>query len=199
MHPGHRRISSTEPDHCKNIPPSITKLRRATMHNRRHNMPFGVFVAVCLSILPPQVLAQSAEATTAELSQRAEIIAVGKVSALQARWEPNKSAIVTYVTLSVGEYLKGNAGQSIVIASPGGEIDGVGEYYSHSSRFTRDEEVVVFADHDAHGRLRVTGGQNGKLTITKDADTGVSVVADHLRLEEFKSKISTSIKAQVEP
>ncbi len=168
------------------------------MHCHYRIALFRLFLAACSALIATQAYAQAGDVATKELCQRAEIIAVGKVASLESHWEANKSAIVTYVTLNVGEYLKGNAGQSLVLAAPGGEVDGVGEYYSHAARFARNEDVVVFAERDARGRYRVAGGQRGKLTVTKDADTGVNIVAERQRLEDFKSMISTAIKPQVE-
>ena len=64
--------------------------------------------------------------------------------------------IRTRVTLSVDQFVKGGSPQnSLTIYIPGGEIDGVGEVYSHMPTFRQNEDVVVFAEKDRDDRYRV--------------------------------------------
>jgi len=84
----------------------------------------------------------------------------------------------------------------MTIATPGGEVDGVGELYSHSARFAKDEQVVVFAEKDKQGRFRVSGGHEGKFTVSKDEASGIPLVSNSKRLEDFKTEIRNSLKAQ---
>ena len=133
--------------------------------------------------------AQSKKNSEEALAKRAEIVAVGKVISKKAQWEDNRSHIVTYVTLSVSEYLKGGAGGVVTIATPGGEVDGVGELYSHSASFIPDEEVVVFAKKDKRGRFLVTGGPEGKLSVMRDKTTGKAMVSGKRSLDDFAADI----------
>jgi hypothetical protein len=150
-------------------------------------------VILC-GLVPGLLLGQERDVPADALAKKAEVVAVGKVTGLKAEWDQNR--IVTRVTMTVGEYLKGGAGSVMTITSPGGEVDGVGEWYSHTARFAKDEEVVVFAEKDRKGNLRVTGGNEGKISIKKDASSGMSRVSDRVSLDDFKARIKESVRAQ---
>jgi len=150
-----------------------------------------------LCALPLLTHAQEKAMTTEELIQKADLVVVGKVAGLKAGWNGDKSRIFTTVTLDVNQTLKGDAGTgSVTILVPGGEVDGVGELYSHTAQFKKDEEVVVFAKKDKQGRLRTTGGENGKLSVRKDAATGISLVAGETALDEFTTKVRNAAGPQ---
>ena len=157
--------------------------------------------AMCGSMLltllvVPGVIGQTKAVPTEELAQRAEVVAVGKVTAMKAEWDQTKTRIVTRVTMAVGEYLKGSAGNVMTIISPGGEVDGVGEWYSHTARFQKDEDVVVFAEKDKKGDYRVAGGQEGKISIKKDEATGMALVSEQTTLDDFKAQIRNALNVQ---
>jgi hypothetical protein len=143
-------------------------------------------------------LSQPSGGIPTDLAGRAEIIAVGKVAAMESHWSEDGGSIVTRVTVNVGEYLKGGGGQALVLVTPGGEVGGVGEYYSHAARFSRDEEVVVFAERSKLGGFRVTGGDRGKLTITTDAGTGIRRVASQQLLDDLKSAVTASRQSDLD-
>jgi hypothetical protein len=152
--------------------------------------------AILSFVIPALALCQSKEMNTDELSRRAEVVAVGKVKATKSSWENNKSRIVTYVTVNVDEYLKGGDGNVITILTPGGEVDGIGELYTHTAKFEKDEDVVVFAEKDKQGRYTVSGGHDGKFRVTKDEATGTQFVANRKGLEDFKMEVKTALKVQ---
>jgi hypothetical protein len=116
-------------------------------------------------------------------------VAVGKVKELKSEWGSKKDAIVTRVTVAVDEYLKGGAGQTLTILVPGGEVDGVGEWYSHTAYFKQDEEVVLFAKKRGSSQFHTTGGDAGRLVITKDPQSGARVVAGGATLDEFRTRV----------
>jgi hypothetical protein len=160
------------------------------------NLPFLIAVLTVCSF-PSLAPAQHTPVTTDELTQQADLIVVGKVAGLKAGWNTDRSRIFTTVTLAVDQTLKGDAGAgSITILVPGGEVDGVGELYSHTAQFKKDEEVVVFAKKDKQGRLRTTGGENGKLSVRKDAATGISLVSGETGLDEFTKKVRNAAGSQ---
>jgi hypothetical protein len=94
------------------------------------------------------------------------------------------------VTLSVDQYIKGgSAGQPLTILVPGGEVDGVGELYSHTAVFQSDENVLVFAQKDRQGNYRVSAGQQGKYTVRKDDATGQLMVGGTRTLQEVTAAV----------
>ena len=157
-----------------------------------------LFAGVVSAIVSPSnALSQPAMAVTEDLAQRADVVVVGKVTEVRSEWSANRSRIYSNVTVLVDEYIKGDRSQrSIVIATLGGEVDGVGEVYSHTARFRTDEQVIVFAAMDERGELRVVGGDEGKLTVTKDKLTSLQVVADRELLTAYTSRLRGVVQAQ---
>ena len=146
-----------------------------------------------LVVLPGTVArAQTREATPEELAARADVVAVGRVSMLAPHWNADHSRIFTTVTLAVDSYLKGNQGGPLNILVPGGEVDGVGEIYSHTATFRKDEDVLVFVQKDARGNYTVSGGPGGKLNVTKDERTGSAFVGNR-PLADVASAVKNAI------
>lgn len=158
---------------------------------------FCMLAVLALCVFPSLTSAQEQALKTEELTRQADLVVVGKVAGLKAGWNNDKSRIFTTVTLAVDQTLKGDAGTgSVTILVPGGEVDGVGELYSHTARFTKDEDVVVFAAKDRTGDLRVTGGSEGKVAISRDVSSGRARVSDRMSLDEFKDRIKSAVQVQ---
>ncbi len=158
---------------------------------RRHFFPGALLVAgtILCGTVSERVEAQSRAISTDELVRASEIVARGKVREMKAEWDESRSRIRTRITLSVDEYLKGGGGGTMELFVPGGEIGPVGEVYSHVARFARDEDVVVFAHKDGKGRYRVSGGSQGKYTVTQDERSGKRIVAHYWPLDDFRARI----------
>jgi len=147
--------------------------------------------------LTHQSAAQTKNPKTDELTSQSEVIVVGKVNTLKSEWTADKSRIQTAVTIAVDETMKGSVdGGELTVVIPGGEVDGVGEWYSHSAGFKTDEEVVVFAVKDKTGKYRVTSGDRGKYLVERDAETGSRIIPNVGSLNEFTARIKKNVKAQ---
>jgi len=153
-------------------------------------------VAIAAAAMPIVLLGQPKTSRTDALTRDAEVIVVGKVGQVVSTWTNNRTKIETRVTVAINQTIKGNApGNSIEVVIPGGEIDGVGEWYSHSARFERDEDIVLFAKKEKNGRYRVAGGESGKFSIKKDERTGAKIIPNVGTLDEFTSTIKKSAKS----
>ena len=140
---------------------------------------------------------QSKEQTVGQLATRAEVVAVGTVTDLRSEWNVDRTRISTQVTLTVDQYLKGNmTGPTLTLTVPGGEVDDVGELYSHVPRFSQNEAVVVFAQADEGGTLRVTGGEQGKISVRQDERSGRMLVGQGEVLEAFTTRIKHAINSR---
>ena len=132
---------------------------------------------------------------TDALAKDADVIVVGKVGRVESAWADGKQRIETRISVSVDETIKGSTdGSALVVVVPGGEVDGVGEWYSHTPRFGQDEDVVLFAKKDSQGKYRVAGGENGKFTVTKDAKTGARMIKNVGTLDEVTASIKKSVR-----
>jgi hypothetical protein len=139
---------------------------------------------------------ESSRLSIEDLTSQAGIIAVGKVSGVRSEWNEDRTRIRSIATINVGESLKGNPGSTLDITTPGGEVGTVGELYTHMASFKKDEDVVVFAQKDKQGHLRVLGGSQGKFSLVKDQSTGTVTVASGLTLESFKSRIARTLNTR---
>jgi hypothetical protein len=147
-------------------------------------------------IMPAQLCAQSMMLSTQDLTNQAEVVAVGKVTAMKSEWNANRTRICTRVTIAVNEYLKGGStGQQLTILTPGGEIGEVGEIYSGAAQFNQEEEVVVFVKKRADRENILAAGAQGKFAVTQDKLTGAKIVASGMKLDAFVSQVKTAIQA----
>jgi hypothetical protein len=96
------------------------------------------------------VSAASPSATTlvpadvGELSRDARAIVVGRVTAVEPRWTPDRRAIETLVTLQADAYLKGSLGLSVQFLVPGGVLGRFQNIVVGAPRLAEGERIVVF-------------------------------------------------------
>lgn len=164
------------------------------------------FAVIALTLFLPLLLwSQSTTIQTDQLIRESDVIVVGSVGALKSEWNADRSRIQTVVTIRVDETVKGSVqGGSLAVVVPGGEVDGVGEWYSHSVRFQDTEEVVVFAKKDQKGVMRVTGGEQGKFLVKEGGNpgskngkgAGSKIIPNVGNLEDFTAQVKKTVKAQ---
>ena len=128
-----------------------------------------------------------------ELSKGADVILTGKVTQQASSWNENKTRIYTRATIQVEEYIKGNnAGNTVTVKYPGGEVGEVGELYSHMPRFEDNEEVLVFLKKDENNTdFKVYSGEGGKISVINDQRTGEKVTTSNLRISFLKAQIKS--------
>jgi len=163
---------------------------------KEHYRCLWIVPLVLVALVPAGVRSQSKHLTTDKLTTQAEVVAVGKVKETKSEWDEFHSSIRTRVTVSVDEYLKGSGANNLDVYVPGGEVDGVGELYTHMAKFKKDEEVVVFAEKDSNNRYRVSGGDQGKVIVKKDETTGMPMVGGQQSLDDFKVEVRGHAKGQ---
>lgn len=145
---------------------------------------------VALVVFAAAAGARSPERSVGDLARGADLVAVGAVSSLASEWNTDRTRIVTRVTFSVDEYLKGSrAERTLEILVPGGEVGEVGEIYSHVPRFHRDEQVVIFARRLEDGSYRVAGGDQGKVVLRREEKTGRLITDKGEVLEAFTERV----------
>ncbi len=144
------------------------------------------------------LLAQSIQSDIKNLSQGADMIITGKVVDQQSQWNSDNSRIYTNVTIQVDEYLKGSENQDrIVITHLGGEVGSVGETYSHIPTFIDDENVLVFVKKSAKDEsLSVFEGEEGKLTLYQNKNTGEKVTSNNIKASDIKKEIKSFVEKQ---
>ncbi len=141
---------------------------------------------------------QSIQSEIKNLSEGADMIVTGKVVNQKSEWSSDKSKIYTNVTIQVDEFLKGSNNQNrIVIKNLGGEVGNVGETYSHVPTFQDDEDVLLFVKKSTKDEsLRVFEGDEGKLTLYQDKNTGEKVTSNNIKASEMKREIKNYVEKQ---
>ena len=136
-------------------------------------------------------LAQDRSLEIKKLSKGADVILTGKVTKQNSSWNENKTRIFTKATLQVDEYLKGTKNEkSVEVTYWGGEVGEVGELYTHMPRFANDEEVLVFLKKDEISKgYKVFDGEDGKISVIKDAKTGERITSSNVKINSLKREI----------
>lgn len=170
------------------------------MKTRSYLIPCLVIVSVLSMVITAErASAQLRKLTTEALTNKAECVAIGKVTGMRSEWNKDKTRIYTHVTISVDQYVKGERSEKyLTITHLGGEVREIGELYTHAPKFSIDEEVLIFVKKDKKNNLRITGGANGKLRITKSAVTGEKMIRKTILLDDFTSQIKSIVKKQQE-
>jgi hypothetical protein len=162
-------------------------------------MPGRTIISFLSLFLPLSVICQTVPADPGKLALQSDLVVVGTVGSRTSEWNADRSRIQTRVTISVNETIKGGSvPPTVEVVVPGGEIDGVGEWYSHTTRFDKNEDVVVFAKKDSRGEYGVAGGTAGKITIAQDPVTGRKLIPRFGSLQEFTSSLRKSVLSQQE-
>lgn len=154
---------------------------------------FFTFLFLCG--IYPTYFAQQLATELKELTRGAEVILTGKVTQQASSWNEDKTRIYTRATIQVEEYIKGNnAGNTVTVKYPGGEVGEVGEIYSHMVRFEDKEEVLVFLKKDEKSAdYKVYNGENGKISVINDPKTGEKATTSNMRINSIKAQIKSYI------
>lgn len=138
---------------------------------------------------------QQHSADIKNLSKGADVVLTGKVVQQNSSWNEDKSRIYTSATIQVEEFLKGNTNEvSIVVTYLGGEVGDIGELYSHMPKFEDDEEILVFLKRDQRtSGYKIFNGEEGKLRIVYDKNTGEKVTTSNVRISSLKAQIKSHL------
>lgn len=156
----------------------------------RSLLRIGAFIACSPILFNVSGSAQVRALSPEDLTRQSDAVVIGKVASVRSEWTGGRSRIQTKVTLAVEEVLKGEKGKATLdLVTPGGEVDGIGEYYSHTAQFKQDEDVVVFVRKDREGRYRVAAGDQGKMVIREDRGTGKRMVSEGAPLDLLTTRV----------
>ena len=143
-------------------------------------------------------IAQQNKSELNVLSEGADIIIIGKVSDQNSRWNEDKTRIYTDVNINVDEYLKGNTNRSsIIVTHLGGEVDEVGELYSHIPSFNNEEDVLLFVKKSKDDNTyNVFQGEYGKISLIKDESSGELMTSNKTKLSSLKGEINNHLEVK---
>jgi hypothetical protein len=158
---------------------------------------FFVFLVLSFFFIQFNALSQTFQSEMKALAKGADVILTGKVVQQKSDWIQNKSRIVTRTTIQVSEYLKGDRNENTVVVNhPGGEVDGVGELYTHMPEFSDNEEVLLFLKKDTKSpEYKVFSGEDGKISLIRNKD-GEIITPSNISLNTLKMQIKSYTNQQ---
>lgn len=137
-----------------------------------------VTLSVCLVflLLAGNALAITIKMSVEELTNEATTIIRGTVLDLRSHWNKERTHIVTDVTISAQEYIKGYEGGEIIIQVPGGTVGELGEWVEDVPTFEKGQEVILFLGDNEY--FRAVGWHQGKFTVEKDTVLEIGLPVD---------------------
>ena len=110
--------------------------------------------------------------STERLTRESELVIVGDVDNTKSQWSDDGKKIVTRVTITYTDVIKGkNKNRKIVVEHLGGEVEGLGMGVSDSPHFTKGEKVILFLKPEKSKEkevYKIVGSAQGKYTIGTD-------------------------------
>lgn len=91
--------------------------------------------------------------TLEDLARSADLVVVGTVVSRTSHYDapPRADRIVTDVVVRVDRPVRGEAGSEVVVTTPGGEVDGLGQIVTGAPVLRPGEQVVLFLRTDPAG------------------------------------------------
>jgi hypothetical protein len=111
-----------------------------------------------------------------ELVNTAPVIVNGTVVDVRAEWVDGRRSIETFVTVTAGEYLKGNLGGTIRVRVPGGQIGRYRTVFVGAPEFRAGDEVVLFLKHAGPSYPYIVGLSQGAFRVVPEPGTGRRLV-----------------------
>lgn len=174
------------------------------------------FAALFLATAVPMHASIAAAASFDEKVDNAASIVLGKCIRTESRFDPTGRWIVTYSTFQVEESLKGNAGATVTVVTPGGAVNGIHQSSVGIPSFRTGSENVLFIKNTKlgptvlyfdQGAYDVRRGEQGEPLIAPvasdlvhiDTQRGVAVPSEQPRtLQDFKENVNRLLRSAAE-
>lgn len=138
------------------------------------------FVTTTGGVPAGNVVFSSMAKDSADLTENASHVLIGKVENVESRWDEEAHLIYTYVKVNVEVRLKGILqDEHVVIKHRGGEIGDIGLWISSEPHFLLGEKVKVYLKMEEKGEFTVLDGQRGKISLVSPASSGFSYGGIH--------------------
>lgn len=111
-----------------------------------------------------------------ELVIGAPVILHGQVVEVKGGWSEGRRAVVTFVTVAVADYLKGELGPTVTVRVPGGQLGRYRTIFVGAPEFQKGEEVVLFLNGAAAEYPYIVGLNQGAYRVLPDSRSGQRIV-----------------------
>ena len=134
-----------------------------------------------------------------QLVNDAELIFEGTVTEARSEWigQGSEREIVTYVTFTIEDALKGAPGKSYTVRMLGGTIDGETREVSDAPRFKTGDRDILFVEHNGTQFIPLVGIMHGRFHVQTDARGQRIVAKDNGALLADTAKLGQDEKAAV--
>jgi hypothetical protein len=162
--------------HLTDTPLAATPKLQRCYAGAGRNLVFFLFLLLvlrCLS-MPCTVNATTVvPVSDRDLIQQAIVIVLGRVSTIESWFDRQEKQIVTYITLTPDEVLKGTLPSGpLTLKQAGGSVGPLRSWIHGSPEFLRGEKVLLFLSRNLDGTARVLHLYQGKFSVFRDRDTG---------------------------
>ena len=98
--------------------------------------------------------------------EKSDFIIEATVLDVVSRWNEDKSSIITYTSLSIDTYVKGNPFKQnmMQIITPGGTVDGLSQWVEDQPIFHKGKKVKIFMQEE-DGEFSIICGNFGIVEI----------------------------------
>ncbi|MEO5719953.1 MAG: hypothetical protein ABIR71_00600 [Chthoniobacterales bacterium] len=141
----------------------------------------SLLLAVCTLLALQTALATTVIPPTFEqLVSQAEAIFDGTVTDVTSQWtgEGAQRHIVTFVTFTVNEALKGETGKTYKMRIMGGTVGDQTMEVTDSPKFVAGDRDILFVENNGRQFVPLVGIMHGRFRVQKDERSGREVVAD---------------------
>jgi hypothetical protein len=141
----------------------------------------GIAILFTLVIVSGNIKALSVvEVSEEQLTNKAEVIVIGKVLSAYTEKEERSGDIVTFITVRVTDQIKGkHRSEEITVKTFGGRSGEDAMFFPGAADFFRNEEVLLFLERGSDQNLMPIGFMLGKYSIYRDSQTGKKIVLRH--------------------
>ena len=111
-----------------------------------------------------------------ELVSVSSTIVHGRVVDVRSMMIDGRRAVETFVTIEADEYLKGGAGERLVVRVPGGQVGRYRTIFVGAPEFREGDEVVLFLRTAGSRIPYIVGLNQGAYRVAGEAGTGRKIV-----------------------
>jgi hypothetical protein len=127
----------------------------------------AVFAAQAFTLIPVRF---------EEMARDAELVVLGRVSAVEARYNDARTMILTHTRVEIDEVVAGEAPPALEIAEYGGRVGDRAMVSPAQVIYREGERVLVFVCRDALDLRRTCGAHQGRMEVRPAADGSFEAV-----------------------
>lgn len=121
-----------------------------------------IAIALSLSFWPAVARAETLPLDSEQMVRLSEEIVVGKVTDQAVRWNEQKNLIVTDYKISTERHLKGSSRKTLMVAIPGGTLDGETHETTLTTHLNLGNRYIFFIENSKQRTLSpFTGSWQG--------------------------------------